>query len=575
MTGIDMTYLSIRSFFAELAGQGVTDVLVSPGSRSAPLAISAHREPGLNVSVHLDERSAGFWALGLAKATGRPVALVCTSGTAAANYLPAVIEAHYSEVPLLVLTADRPPELRDRGAGQTIDQLNIYGGYARWWADMPIPGDVDPAWFRSTAARAVRTVTGARRGPVHLNWPLREPLEPAGDSTPEPADPIRVVPDTVTASTADIEWLTELAVHHERGLVLAGPMHPSDDHFAAIARFCRKTGWPLLAEPLSQVRRVADGVVTMAHHDHLLRTRWADEMVPEVVVRVGQPMTCKPLRLWLERHTPQHVVIDPSNTWTDASSTASAVITSGPEVLGSIDIDRGLTSWSGKWSAADRKADKAIDDILDSEELSEAGIGRELGRRLTGGSVLYVSNSMPVRDIDTFQRARKEPLDMLGNRGTSGIDGVVSSAAGASLGGHPTTLLIGDLALLHDMSGLLAAVEHGVDLTIVVPNNRGGGIFAFLPIAGSPEAEFSADDFETLFRTPQRHDLGAIVRGLTPGDDGTDRNVEHRIIDNLTDLGSALSAPWSGLRVLEIPVDRDANLDQHRRIATAVADALA
>jgi 2-succinyl-5-enolpyruvyl-6-hydroxy-3-cyclohexene-1-carboxylate synthase len=573
----DVTYLSIRSFFAELAAQGVTDVLVSPGSRSTPLAISAHREPGLNVSIHLDERSAGFWALGMAKATQRPVALVCTSGTAAANYLPAVIEAHYSEVPLLVLTADRPPELRDRGAGQTIDQLDIYGRYARWWIDLPIPGDASPNFFKSTAARAVRTALGTRPGPVHLNWPLREPLEPAGESTPDHSPPIRTDADTRSASSSDIAWLTEVAGAHERGLVLAGPMH--SDHFSDVTQFCRRTGWPLLAEPLSQLRRMADGVVTVAHHDHLLRTRWADEMVPDVVIRVGQPMTCKPLRLWLEHHRPDHIVIDPSGTWTDASETATALINAAPSVLGDIVVDRGLTPWSGKWSAADRGADEAINHILDSETLLEAAVARELGRRLPAGSTLYVSNSMPVRDIDTFQGPRHEPLTMFGNRGSSGIDGVVSSAAGAATTGRTTTLLIGDLALMHDMGGLLAAVEHEVDLTIVVPNNNGGGIFSFLPLASSDNVdlsgagsttEFGQADFETLFRTPQRHSIQGLVEGLAVNGTAT-----HRLIDRLDDLGSALSEPSSGLRVLEIPVDRDANIEQHRRIAAAVATAVA
>jgi len=548
-------YHCTSAFFEELNAQGVEHVLLSPGSRSTPLAISAHRTPGLRVSIHLDERSAAYWGLGVAKATGRPVALICTSGTAAANYLPAVVEAHFSEVPLLVLTADRPPELRDRGAGQTIDQPGIYGSHVRWWSDLPVAGDVAPSWFRSTAARAVGAATGSRRGPVHLNFPLREPLEPGGAAAPPPAAPIRIDRADAAVTSAVLDDVAKL----ERGLVLAGPLH--HDHSDAVMRFCRRTGWPLLAEPLSQLRRVVDGVVVTAHHDHLLRTGWAEENVPDVVVRIGQPMTCKPLRLWLERHAPRHVLVDAGGSWTDASVTVTDVVRADPSSLATTDSGQGEGEWAREWMRADRLATQTADAVIDAEPPMEAAIARELGHSLPTNSVLYASNSMPVRDVDSFLRPRVEPLTCYGNRGASGIDGVVSSAAGVAFSGRPTTLLIGDLAVLHDVGGLMSAAHHGVDLTLVVPNNDGGGIFSFLPIA----AHGDAVDFETLFRTPNSQSLESLTEAVG----GT-----HHLVERRDELARLLAEPVAGIRMIEFPVDRDANVDQHRRLAAAIDEAL-
>lgn len=553
-------YAATHALFSELVAQGVDHVLVSPGSRSTPLALTALRTEGLDVAVHLDERSAGFWALGRARATRRPVALVCTSGTAAANYLPAVIEAHYSPTPLIVITADRPPELRDRGAGQTIEQPGIYGRHVRWWADLPVAGEADPAWFAATAARAVRAATGPSPGPVHLNWPFREPLEPTVATAPGRTTAIRLQTSVPSAASPLIDEVAEL----ERGLVVAGPM--TDDHFETVSAFCRVTGWPLLAEPLSQLRQPGDGMVTTAHHDHLLRTPWADQMVPDVVIRVGGPMTCKPLRLWLERHRPRHVLIDPAVDWTDASTTVTDVISGTPELLGRTIRGNGASDWAQAWAAADRAAVSVADAILDSEELLEAGIARGLGRWLPSGSAAYVSNSMPVRDVDTFVRPRSG-LRWFGNRGASGIDGVVSSAGGVASTGAPTTLYIGDLALLHDIGGLLAAVHHGVDMNIVVASNGGGSIFSFLPVAAHhPDAGGPSDEeFRTLFTTPHSRPLVEVAGGCGAG---------HLICATETDLAAALADHPNGVRILEVPVDADRNLQQHRRIAAAISDAL-
>ncbi|MDE0845286.1 MAG: 2-succinyl-5-enolpyruvyl-6-hydroxy-3-cyclohexene-1-carboxylic-acid synthase [Actinomycetota bacterium] len=551
-------YLATTAFFTELLNQGLTDILVSPGSRSTALAISAQKTIGLKVMVHLDERSAGFWALGIAKASNRPVVLICTSGTAAANYLPAVAEAHFSEIPLIVITADRPPELQDRGAGQTINQSGIYGAHVRWSCELPIANDVAPEWFQSTAARSLQIATGSRPGPVHLNWPLREPLEPINQASPKVSSkPIMLTRHASVINPQALEVLQNVA-NHENGLLLAGPM--SKDLSEAVASFCSKTGWPLLAEPLSQLRRQLPGVNVISNYDHLLRTPWVERHVPTAVVRIGQPMTSKPLRLWLEQHRPQHLLIGDGVAWTDASTTATALLDTSPEILGQVSGTGGSQDWGKKWVAADNTARVAINEVLDAGPLLEASIAREFGRSLPDMTVLYVSNSMPVRDIDSFFEANSSNLTCFGNRGASGIDGLISSAAGVASTGRTTTLFIGDLAFIHDISGLLAASQHNIDLTIVVSNNNGGGIFSFLPIAKNLDAQ----NFEKLFTTPQKHSVEDLSKAV---------QADYNAISSLSELRAALRRSTKGLRIIEVMVDRDANLEQHHQITSSVITA--
>jgi 2-succinyl-5-enolpyruvyl-6-hydroxy-3-cyclohexene-1-carboxylate synthase len=551
-------YLAATAFFTELLDQGLTDILVSPGSRSTALAISAQKTIGFKVMVHLDERSAGFWALGIAKASNRPVVLICTSGTAAANYLPAVAEAHFSQIPLIVITADRPPELQNRGAGQTINQSGIYGAHVRWACELPIANDASPEWFQSTAARSFQIATGPHPGPVHLNWPFREPLEPIDQALPKVSNkPIVLTRHASVINSQALEALQSIA-NHENGLVLAGPM--TQNLSEAVSSFCIKTGWPLLAEPLSQLRRQLPGVNVISHYDHLLRTNWGERHAPTAVVRIGQPMTSKPLRLWLERHRPQHLLIGDGVAWTDASTTVTALLDTSTEILGQVSGTGGSQDWSKKWVAADNAASAAINEVLDTGPLLEASIAREFGRILPDMAVLYVSNSMPIRDIDSFFEANSSDLTCFGNRGASGIDGLISSAAGVASTGRTTTLFTGDLAFIHDVSGLLAASQHNIDLTIVVSNNNGGGIFSFLPIVENLDAQ----NFEKLFTTPQKHsveDLSKVVQ------------ADYTAISSLSELRAALKRSTKGLRILEIMVDRDANLKQHHHITSSVSAA--
>ena len=561
-------YETCGAFIDELVGQGVRHAVVSPGSRSTALALTMQAHPCLTTWPRLDERSAAFFALGLAKATGRAVLLVCTSGTAAANYLPAVAEAHYSGVPLLIVTADRPPELREWGAGQTIDQIHLYGSHVRWFADLPVAGEAAPTWHRTIAARAIGATRGNDPGPVHLNWAFREPLEPlAADLAAQPikgTPSVEVITSTPTPTRGDIDRLIELANRTERGLVIAGPMLIAPPLVEAVVEFCARTGWPLLAEPSSQLRLGADNTVTTAHHDHLLRTSWADRHVPDVVLRLGASPTSKSLRLWLERHRPSHVLLDPSRRWNEASFTASTVFSSGPELLAEalpgLSV-RGFTTWNKGWSNADALAREAITDILNSEPLMEAGLAREIGRHSPPDCALYVSNSMPVRDIDSFMEPRSRPPLVFANRGASGIDGLLSSAAGVAASGTPTILLTGDLAFYHDVGGLLAVADADIDLTIVVANNSGGGIFSFLPIAGS----IGPDVLDTVFTTPQSHDISALSAGA---------GVRHNLLTDLGSVRRAIAERTTAVRVHELPVDRTASVDQHRRIVDAVASAL-
>ena len=556
----DRVYEATCGAMAELVAHGVRHAVVSPGSRSTPLTIAARWTEDLEVSIHLDERSAGFHALGLARVTGRPVVLICTSGTAAANYLPAVIEAHYTGVPLVVFTADRPHELREVGAGQTIDQVHLYGDHVRHFAEVPVAGEVDPFHLRVATARAVATATGVSPGPVHLNWPFREPLEPV-DGRPEVASAsVRAVVGAQRPSTSPTSsWLRELGEHHERGVIVAGPTPGWPEGRDRVIAFAEAAGWVVLAEPLSQLREARDCVVET--YDQLLRHPWADEHAPEVVVRIGNSPTSKPLRLWLDRVRPKHqILIDPAGRWNDATVIGGPV--SRDDIVTAFaepPPTRAERPWATAWRTADDAAIAAIAGVLGRDELLEPEIARLAHAATPDDGVFMVSNSMPVRDLDLFAVRRENPPLTLGHRGASGIDGLISAASGAARSGRSTVLLIGDVAVIHDIGGLHDAARRDIDLTLVVPNNDGGGIFSFLPIAGHDDVHF-----DELFHTPHGTALDSV-----PG-------VRHRKVNSATTLAEALveTVGTPGVDLIEIPVDRDANLTQHRDVTAAVAAVL-
>jgi 2-succinyl-5-enolpyruvyl-6-hydroxy-3-cyclohexene-1-carboxylate synthase len=577
------------ALFEELARSGVRDVCACPGSRSTPLVVAAEREPGLRSWIHIDERSAAFFALGLAKASRSPVALLCTSGTAAANFLPAVVEAHYAAVPLVVLSADRPPELRDWGAGQTIDQVRLYGAHVRWFSEAPTPDASDRTlrYARALGSRAVAEACGRPPGPVHLNLPFREPLEPLpgsaegrrGDETARRADQpyTQTRQDPGAPTSDDVARLAVLARAHPRGVIACGPLDATPELAGAIVELAAATGWPVLAESTAQLRcgSHAEGAPILTHADSVLREpRFAAEHAPEIVLRFGATPTSKALRLWLEGHPPAHyLLVDPDRSVRDPSHLASELLRFDAVLL-CTRLARTLTrdgrqpasdTWLRAFQAAERRAAAAVERCLASDDaLLEPRVVRELGAALPDGALLYVSNSMPVRDLDSFLPRSRRRLRVLCNRGANGIDGMVSSALGAAAAHDgPTALLVGDLAFLHDIGGLFAARRHDLALTLVVLNNDGGGIFSYLPVAACGEAVA----FEANFRTPHGLDLAPACRTF---------GVRHTRVASQEHLRVALKEAFESSRtsVVEVPIDRDRSVAQHRAIEAAVAEAI-
>ncbi len=511
MTPATDTYVLLRAFVDELVRCGMRMACTSPGSRCAPLVLTLAREERLECYSHVDERCAGFFALGVAKASGLPVAVTCTSGTAAAELLPAAIEAFQARVPLLLLTADRPPELRENGAGQAIDQLKLYGSAAKWFVEVGTH-DASPErvrWIRTLACRAYWSTLEGRPGVVHLNFPLREPLV---SDEPLPADGTgrhegrpyvarRPPMSAPTAGAADDTRLRELVAGARRGLVVAGRDERHHTPLGrAAAEWCATAGWPLLADPMSGARR---GEAAIAHYDALLREEaFAGSHRPDLVLRVGELPVSKPLRTWLAGlEGARQVALDPEGAWQDPASVLSDSLALDPAAalagLSTPDAAPGTAQagtstapsaadpdWLASWRAADEQAAEAIDGALAGEELSEPAIAAELGVLLPQTATLFVASSMPVRDIETFWPVREDPPRVLCNRGANGIDGTVSSAFGAAAATDgPVVLLIGDVALAHDIGGLLASKRLGLKLTIVLLDNEGGGIFDFLPVS--------------------------------------------------------------------------------------------
>ena len=588
-------YEYLGAFFEELASRGVRHAVCSPGSRSAPLVLSAHAEPRLRCWVQLDERAGGFFALGLAKARRECVALICTSGSAAANYLPAVTEAFYDGVALVVLTADRPPELRDRGAGQTIDQIGLYGGHVRWATDLPVPGEVDPLHARFAAQRAVAAAVGPPGGPVHLNVPLREPLEPSGGQPAAGlagADP-PAPPPRRAADPGEVAQLARLVRSRQRGVLAIGPADLCEADAAAVKQLAAVAGWPLIADAASGLRAGrSGGAAIVAAGQHLARTPsfWESHR-PDVLVRAGHPTAARALREGLATWGAEIWLADPQDRWEEPTTVpagrwrspigalARGVLasfgsdSSDPEtppprpdgVPPEGGSDRPEPAWARSWRLAESAAQRTITATLQPAPLLEAGLARILGETVGPGAVLYASNSMPVRDLDAFLAPDGRLPRVVAHRGTNGIDGVVSTAAGmAAAASEAVVLLAGDLALLHDLGGLLGAARLGIDLTVVVPNNDGGGIFSFLPVAAAVPGAV----FEQFFDTPHGADLSALVTGL---------GARHQRVHDEATLREALEScrTAGGIGVVELPVDTEANVAQHRLVERSVRDAVA
>jgi 2-succinyl-5-enolpyruvyl-6-hydroxy-3-cyclohexene-1-carboxylate synthase len=547
MIPINRTYAPLQAFVEELYRCGMRHAVTSPGSRNAPLALTLAAQEGLEATSVIDERAAGFVALGMAKASGRPVAVTCTSGTAAANLHPAVVEAHEARVPLIVLTADRPPELREVGAGQAIDQIKLYGTAAKWFVEV---GTHDPTretatHHRALACRAWWTAAAGRPGPVHLNFPLREPLAPeperldAGDWEGRPdGRPWTELREHASAPHSDdVHAVAERIAAEPRGLIVCGPTaEPVAD---AAARLAAEAGWPILAEPTSGMRcGDHDRSHVIAHYDVLLRLPdFADRNAPRLILRVGDMPTSKPLRAFVAKTS--QIIVDPHGAWHEPTRTAELVLHAAAQptlnALGSAvemrspDRDDG---WVPGWRDADAKV---WAEVQAAPGDFEGRLLAALEPELPDEAVVWVSSSMPIRDVEACFPQSPKRLRFLANRGANGIDGVVSSALGARIAtGLPTWVLIGELALQHDVGGLLAARRAGVPLEIFCIDNGGGGIFDFLPVA--EHADPAA--YEAHIATPSKDvDLAALWPGLRVA--RTDRRQNVRLHRELAERVSA------------------------------------
>lgn len=540
---------------------GLSTAIICPGSRSTPLAIAFARSEGIEAIPVLDERSASFLALGIARKSKKPVVIVATSGTAGANFYPAVIEAKESRVPLLVLTADRPPELRFCHSGQTIDQLKLFGTYPNWQAELALPsGEMGILrYFRQTAVQAWERSLYPQAGPVHLNLPFRDPLAPLLEATA--ADlASQFDPEDFFAGIGQNSQL----IHHssfilhpleewqcDRGIIIAGvaqPQHPRE-YCHAIATLAKTLKFPVLAEGLSPVRNYAQlNPYLISTYDSILRHQQvASQLKPEVVIQIGELPTSKELRSWLDLTQAKRWIIEESDDNLDPLHGKTTHLRISIEQLA--DIYRRVKSPSvylQMWYNAEAKVRKAIDSVMaDTEDLFEGKAAWLLSKTLPPGTPLFIANSMPVRDVEFFWTPNDSTVQPFFNRGANGIDGTLSTALGVAHRQQSSVMLTGDLALLHDTNGFLIGKKFQGHLTIVLINNNGGGIFENLPIS-----KFDPP-FEEFFATPQKINFAHLCQTY---------DVEHELITSWQQLEQRLNPlPSRGIRVLELQTNRKAD----------------
>jgi|TARA_B110000037_G_scaffold222271_2_gene296412 2-succinyl-5-enolpyruvyl-6-hydroxy-3-cyclohexene-1-carboxylate synthase len=533
---------------ALLLREGIRDVVISPGSRSTPLAVACMREKDLKCAVILDERSAGFFALGLARSHSRPVALICTSGSAVANYLPAVVEASESRVPLILLTADRPPELRNCQAGQSINQEKIFGGFACWTAEAPVP-DGDEETFHSWSELLLEAFSTAKTQgkPVHLNCPFREPL--GGERIEGLKDPLlRILERSSRPKPLQTVELTlpDLPAY---GWIIAGPAQPENPlaYVEAVDRLSVATGWPVLTDALNPCRHFSDrqSSAPIAHYDQLLRdSALAEQVKPSAIIQLGPLQTGKVLRKCLSVWAlPTWIVGEGASGW-NASKAPASYLEGSVEALTMPNTSRPLSEKASNLIEHEAALAKQNDVSLDENPEREAAIARTVLFATPKGTPIYVASSMPVRDAEWFWPANSDQRRIFFNRGANGIDGTLSTALGVAEGmDRPAVLYTGDLALLHDTNGFLAAKSaFGGSLTIVCVNNQGGGIFHHLPIAKEE------DIFERLFATPQEVDFQTLASAY---------GIPHRLAKDTAELGLILAdLPAKGVQLIEIKTDR-------------------
>jgi 2-succinyl-5-enolpyruvyl-6-hydroxy-3-cyclohexene-1-carboxylate synthase len=563
----------------ELYRSGVRTICASPGSRSAPLITAFAAHPDLEVLVHIDERSGSFFALGNAKQNALPVALLCTSGTAAANYYPAVIEAFYSGIPLAILTADRPPALRSCGAGQTIDQIELYGNFVRFFFEVGVPGvsEFQLRHLRSLVSHSVAVATGATTlpaGPVHLNFAFADPLAPIPVPNDVPEDLARsspiawhgrdvgaynqVITGKTVLATEAIAAIANQIANHPKGVIVVGVYNAPVGFTDAVQRLAQVTGYPFLVEATGCDRQGALG-----RYDCFLRSRkFASQYAPELIIRFGAMPTSKAYLLWLEQHVQcQQIVVgngdnsDPTHGLTQFVHADATIFCE--QISDYLNLNA-LPGWQDKqWQSSFERAEAIAADTIDSflksvDVLFEGKVYAELGKWLPDDVCIYVASSMPIRDLDTFLQPQQR-LSVLANRGANGIDGMVSSALGAAWRSEqPVILICGDLAFYHDLNGLMAAKQFQINLTIILLNNDGGGIFELLPISNFEPP------FEQYFATPHGLDFAPVV---------TAYGCSHALVRDWQHFQQLVLASLTqpGTQVIEIQSDRkrDKRLRQH------------
>lgn len=553
----------LAAFVAELVHSGISDVVVSPGSRSTPMAMVMAEHPNLKVHIHVDERSAAFFALGIAKITNRPVAILCTSGTAAANYFPAIVEAHYARVPLLVLTADRPPELREIGAPQAIDQIHLYGHHVKWFAEMALPEkSVDMIRYaRTVCSRAIAIAGKAPAGPVHLNFPFREPLIPQLDEnlfrlTERPQGYVKVHSGELLMGDGHFQQVAA-RVDNRRGIIVCGNI--ADERFAnAVTMLAEVLKFPILADPLSQLRSGKHELKNIIDtYDTFLRNEEAKAFLkPEVIIRFGAMPVSKALTFFIkENPEADQFVIDGGGDWRDPAVLSTDMIfcqeTSFCEKLLPYVKGNSSPQYLNDWQQVNTVTKESMTKVRELPELSEGKLFYQLAELLPEEATLFVGNSMPIRDLDSFFLTNGKNIKVMANRGANGIDGTVSTALGAALYAKSMYLVLGDLTFFHDLNGLLAAKRFNIDIHIILVNNNGGGIFSFLSQAEHPK------HFELLFGTPLDLEFEHAVK-MFNGRFTKITDWEHLRLE------MEKSQDIKGLNVYEITTNREQNRAEHR-----------
>jgi 2-succinyl-5-enolpyruvyl-6-hydroxy-3-cyclohexene-1-carboxylate synthase len=550
---------------------GICQAVVSPGSRSTPLTMALVRHEQIEAIPVLDERSAAFFALGLARQSGMPVALVCTSGSAGANYFPAIIEAQESGVPLLVLTADRPPEMRACASGQTIDQQKLFGSHVSHYHELAVPEAKSEslAYLRQTVAHAGARTLHPQAGPVHLNVPFRDPLAPVEDPS------TRGVEDVIGAdffshlevmgtgeTSATRLWQRAISV---RGLIVAGPEIPTNPgaYAKAVGTLAARMGWPILADGVSPLRHHPAGkAVVVTSYDTILRnTKVARDLLPRYVLCLGDWPTSKVLRRWLEQSGAEIVLVTKGHDNRDALHGRTRQISAPVESLIAQIKGKPLRGYAQDWQSLEQKVRAGLNiEGRSNPGIFEGDVTATLAAVLPKRTPVYVASSMPIRDVEYFWPANGRGCRFYFNRGANGIDGTLSTALGVAHGNQPTVLLTGDLAFLHDVNGLLITPKFQGSLTVVLINNAGGGIFEHLPVA-----QFDPP-FEEYFATPQSVDFAKLCAA---------HGIAHTLVHSLSQLRKLTAKlPPRGVHVLEVTTNRELDAALRKRLFTQVAASL-